>query len=142
MQNIVAALVVLVYILCASTAYAAVYGHEGARFTVTPSDSWTEKSVVGGVQLSNGKSDLIVQMVPDDGLEIEDFADGVIKITGMTNVTKEKNGVLFIVHGSILDAYVHLFFSKIDEGLMLSCMMTGPDVDTMKKMISSIKNVD
>ena len=142
MQKFLSCLAVLALLLCASLAYAGTYGPADAKFKVTPAPGWTEAPADGGVQLTNGKSALVIVVAPHGGLTLEALGAAVITQLGLTDVTKESSDDMHTIVGKKDSTELKMIFVKLDDGKnVASFTMSGPDTADMEKMVDSLEDV-
>ena len=142
MKKLLLSFALFASLLFSSIAMAAVYGPADAKFTVTPAAGWQESAMEGGVQLTNGKSALVIQVTGNGGLTLEAFGDAVISQAGLTDVKKNLDNDTLNIIGKKDGTELQMIISKGDEKHFATFTMAGPDNDAMSEMIGSIKDAE
>ena len=140
MRKLFSGSIVLALLLCASLAMAASYGPAGAKFSIKAPAGWTESAMDGGVQVTNGKSALVLQIVENGGMTPAAFGDEVAKAAGLSDVQKEVDGDLVNINGKKDGTPIQLIISKLDDKFVLSAVLSGPDTEDMQKIIQSMQD--
>ncbi|MBQ7584894.1 MAG: hypothetical protein IJU40_01425 [Desulfovibrionaceae bacterium] len=139
MKKILLLLVLALSLTFASQALAETYGPDFARFTVTPPAGWTATAMDGGVQLTNGKSALVITVVKDPGMGLEDFAKAVAQQAGIENSKVESANGMVKVTGKKSGADLQVYLAK-DEGKIAVFTLAGPEVEAMQKIIETVED--
>ena len=142
MARFFSAVLFLAIVLGVVQAWAASYGPDDAKFTLKVPDGWTATPIDGGVQVSNGSSVLSILEVEHDGMTLEEFGDGVIAMTGLNAATMDTDGETLRISGQKFGRVVQCYLHKIDAKYLLSVILVGLDISTMKEMIASVQSVD
>lgn len=141
MKRLLICAAILATFLLAQNSFAGTYGPSDSKFVLTPAPGWAEQIVDGGVRLTNGKSTLAIQIMNDEGLNAEQFADALAKELNLTDIKKDvsKEGINLIgkVDG------VHFDFIIVHEEKKILCITKqGPDSKDIDEMMKSLHDIE
>ena len=142
MKHIFICLAILLAFIFAQNSFAVTYGPPGAKFTIDVPSGWTESLMDGGVQVTNGKSALVIQVVESGGMNPSAFGDAVVKNAGLSDVQSEVDRDLVNINAKKDGTPIQLIIGKLDNKFLVSCVLAGPDKDDIYKIIRSIKDAD
>ena len=140
MKRLLICAALLATFLLAQNTLAATYGPDGAKFTLTPAAGWKETAIDGGVELTNGKSMLIIAIGDPENFTQDQFADGLAKEAGLKDYKKTVEGGVTTVSGKVQGVDVTISISMVN-GKALVISKIGPDVDAMQKILQSVQDV-
>ncbi len=141
MKKLLSCALLATMLLFSAKAMAQNWGPDFAKFTVTPEAGWTASAVDSGVQLTNNKSVLIVQVVKASGMKPEDFAKAVVAKAGISdpNYSTDSEGCKMV--GKKDGTEITMIFVS-DNDNMAIFTLSGPDTDAMSKMMGTLKDVE
>ena len=141
MKKILALMILALSLVFATESMAETYGPDFARFTIKPAAGWTASPVEAGVQVTNGKSVMVINVVKDPGIPLKQFAEVVVQQAGLTGAAVSEEGDQAIIKGK-KDGVDLAFVLTKAEGNIVNCTFTGPDIDDMRAMLDTLEDAE
>ena len=141
MKKLLSLALLAAMLIFSSKAMAQSWGPDFAKFNITPEAGWTASAVDSGVQLTNNKSVMIVQVVKSGGMKPEDFAKAVVAKAGITDpkYTSSDEGCKMVGKKEGQEITMVLV---ADDDKMAIFTLSGPDSEAMGKMMESLQDAN
>ncbi|MBR3663848.1 MAG: hypothetical protein IKN64_04235 [Desulfovibrio sp.] len=139
MKKLFSLLLLSAMLLVSSHAMAQSWGPDFAKFTVTPAAGWTSSPVENGVQLTNNKSVLIIQVVKSSGATPEAFAKAVVAKAGISDPKYTTDSDSCKMVGKKDGTEMTMIFVSAEDNIVIFTT-SGPDTDAMGEMMGSLKD--